>query len=185
MKCNEEFVYQAVLNGDLEIMPDGTIWRAQIRRGCFGHDGAIVAPIKRRRAERRKKDYLCVVVRIAGSRQIGVAAHRLVYRHFKGPIPDGLTINHKDGKKRRNTPDNLELATFVEQMAHARDILKIKIGYKKGGRHLLAKLTAKEVRTIRRRAGKGETHSLIAAHFAVSREAISCIARRETWAHLR
>ena len=64
-------------------------------------------------------------------------------------------------------------------------MLKIKIGYKKGGRHLLAKLTAKEVRTIRRRAGKGETHSLIAAHFAVSREAISCIARRETWAHLR
>lgn len=48
-----------------------------------------------------------------------VAAHRVVYEAVHGPIPPGLSINHLDGVKLNNRPDNLEAATQSRQMAHA------------------------------------------------------------------
>ncbi len=50
-------------------------------------------------------------------------AHRLVYRHFKGPIPAGLTVNHLNGMRGDNRPENLELATASEQKLHAIRVL--------------------------------------------------------------
>ena len=35
--------------------------------------------------------------------------HRLVYEAFIGPIPPGLTVDHKDGDKLNNHYDNLQL----------------------------------------------------------------------------
>lgn len=49
----------------------------------------------------------------------GTGAHRVVWEAMHGPIPAGLTINHVDGVKTNNRPDNLELATPSEQIAHA------------------------------------------------------------------
>lgn len=45
--------------------------------------------------------------------------HRLVYRYFKGEIPNGMVINHLDGNKRNNHIDNLELTTQSENIKHA------------------------------------------------------------------
>lgn len=49
----------------------------------------------------------------------GIQAHRLVWLTFNGPIPYGITINHKNGIKIDNRLDNLELATYREQTKHA------------------------------------------------------------------
>jgi DNA-binding XRE family transcriptional regulator len=46
-------------------------------------------------------------------------SHRLVYRWFYGDIPDGLVINHIDGNKGNNSPENLEVCTYTENMKHA------------------------------------------------------------------
>ena len=55
--------------------------------------------------------------------RVNASAHRLVWRHFHGPIPDGMTINHKNGKKQDNRPENLEVMTYAEQTKHAIDVL--------------------------------------------------------------
>ena len=49
--------------------------------------------------------------------------HVLVYSAFVEDIPDGMTINHKDGDKLNDTLDNLELATYSENNQHAYDVL--------------------------------------------------------------
>ena len=116
-KENELFVYQAVVNGDLEISEDGTIWRVR-RRGWSSQGYVVSRPCKRRRAEHDCGEYFQVRVMIDGIR-VYALAHRLVYLHFKGKIPDGLTINHEDGKKKNNHPDNLTPATHSEQILHA------------------------------------------------------------------
>jgi hypothetical protein len=45
--------------------------------------------------------------------------HRAVYKVWKGDIPEGLTINHKDGNKCNNDIDNLEAITNSENIRHA------------------------------------------------------------------
>ena len=45
--------------------------------------------------------------------------HRLVAMAFLGAIPRGPRINHKDGDKRNNCLDNLEICTPEQNRAHA------------------------------------------------------------------
>ncbi|MBQ7023530.1 MAG: HNH endonuclease [Akkermansia sp.] len=40
--------------------------------------------------------------------------HRLVWEVFNGPIPEGMTVNHKDENKLNNSLSNLELMTMAE-----------------------------------------------------------------------
>lgn len=43
--------------------------------------------------------------------------HRLIWAAFRGPIPDDLTVNHRDGSIRHNRLGNLELMTRSENSA--------------------------------------------------------------------
>jgi hypothetical protein len=178
MRCkqNEEFVYQAVLSGDLEIMPDGTIWRLRKRGWNRWKKMAVSRPCKRVRAEHDCGDYLQVRIMIDGVR-VYALAHRLVFRHLKGPIPHGLTVNHKDGKKKRNAPDNLELATYSQQQIHATHVLKVGHACNQDGeKNSMATLSAQQVVEIRRRA-KGEKLLPIALDFGIAFQTVSRIAR--------
>lgn len=46
--------------------------------------------------------------------------HAIVATVFLGPRPPGMTVNHKDGVKANNTPENLEWCTVAENNRHAR-----------------------------------------------------------------
>ena len=50
-----------------------------------------------------------------------VRPHRLIYEAFYGRIPEGYQINHKDGNKRNNNLDNMELVTNSENTQHGYD----------------------------------------------------------------
>ena len=82
-------------------------------------------PIKLRKAGRVLKPwsdaggYLAVYVCHGGERT-PVNVHRLVARAFLVGSGDGLDVNHLDGCKQNNAPDNLEWCTRAENMAHAR-----------------------------------------------------------------
>ncbi len=78
-------------------------------------------------------------------------AHRLVWRHFCGSIPEGLTINHRNGMKKDNRPGNLELATYSQQMIHAMDVLgkNLHMRQQHGENNHRALLTEDAVRHIR------------------------------------
>ena len=57
--------------------------------------------------------YLCVGLCFSGKSKL-YKVHRLVWEAFKGPIPDGLQINHIDEDKTNNKLENLELVTPKE-----------------------------------------------------------------------
>ncbi len=170
-------VYQAVSSGDLEIDSEGRVWRVR-KRGWDRWKGAVVSrPCRRVRAENDNGTYLQVGVMFC-LKEYSTGAHRLVYRHFKGPIPDGLTINHKDGKKKRNHPDNLELASYSEQQIHATQVLKVGHACNQSGENnSMARLTTAQVEEIRRRRLAGEKLRLIAADYGVKFQHVSKIAR--------
>jgi hypothetical protein len=112
--------------------------------------------------------------------------HRLVYSTFVGPIPDGITVNHRNGKKTDNRITNLELATMSEQMQHAYAIglQRPAKGMARGPK--VATLNDEAVREIRRlfrRRKRGVCRGL-AERFGVSMATIQAVARRTRWAHI-
>jgi hypothetical protein len=178
MECkeNELFVYQAVTNGDLEISDDGAIWRIR-RRGWSQQEQCVVSrPCKKRRAEHDCGEYFQVRAMIDGVR-VYALAHRLVYLHFKGPIPHGLTINHEDGIKKNNHPRNLTPATQSEQILHA-----FRIGLKSewGEANPAAKITNADIELIRAEyAAGGMTQKALGEKYGAAHQTISKIVRGE------
>lgn len=174
----ENEVYKAVISGELEIGSDGTVWRVGARRADRWTGTTKVIPCSRRRAELvLTTGYLMVRVMFNG-RRWHAAAHRLVYLHFYGPIPAGKTINHKNGVKGDNRPENLELATPREQIAHARNVLGRHGSLTQwGGLNHRARLTTEQVEAIKERRSTGEALLTIAADYGVRFQHISRIAR--------
>jgi hypothetical protein len=67
--------------------------------------------------------------------------HTLVAESF-GEIPEGLQVNHKDGNKKNNAIENLELVTPSQNIIHAYDHGMIKKRccvdiYTKDGKHII------------------------------------------------
>jgi len=171
---NTEAVYHhGVELGFLEIRDDGTVWRlAQLH---YNGSGAA-CPVEPRRAESTVNRYLNIQLRIDG-KQYTTGAHRLVWRHFNGPIPGGLVINHKDGVRTNNTPSNLEALTNRGNARHAVDVLGVQLGENNSS----AKLTWEQVKKIREWVARGETQRSVAAIYEVSQGHISDIVTRKKW----
>lgn len=185
IKNQEERVYDAVLVGELEIMPDGTVWRLRKRAWDRWTGKVISRACRRMRAEHQAGKYLQVRVMFDGVRYYALA-HRLVYRHFRGPIPPGMTVNHEDGNTKRNCPSNLTTATYSDQQLHAIHVLRTsRMAHQYGARNLMAKLTLPQVEEIVRRRGNGERLAKLAAEFGVSDRTISKIALGQRWSEFR
>ena len=56
----------------------------------------------------------CVLRRIYLGKTYEFTLHSLVAETFIGVRPEGMTIDHKDGDKLNNTPDNLEYLTNID-----------------------------------------------------------------------
>jgi hypothetical protein len=73
------------------------------------------------------------------------AVHQVVAAAFIGPKPDGFTVNHINGIKTDNRPENLEYLTSADNHAHA-----VRLGlHTHGTRHNRSKVTEEQVRWIR------------------------------------
>lgn len=96
--------------------------------------------------------YLTVAARRESNRPFTCCVHTLVADAFLGPRPDGLDVNHKNGQRHDNRPENLEYATRSENISHSYRVLNrapVLPPVVRGERHANAKLTDAQVQEVR------------------------------------
>ena len=99
-----------------------------------------------------------------------ISKHQFIAVTLWGPIPERHTVNHKNGIKWDNRPNNLEVVTHQENIRHS-----YKNGLQ-GKRTHYAKLAPEQVDEIREAVG---TCRALAAQYGVSHSMISAIKRGE------
>ena len=125
--------------------------------------------------------YLMVNLMANGSKKL-VYIHRLVGHAFVDNPNDYKEINHINGKKDDNLPDNLEWCTRSENIKHAyaTSLMKPLKGESSG----MSKLTDAEVLMIRELRSCGIFLQELSDRFGVSKSVISNISRYKTWTHI-
>jgi len=105
-------------------------------------------------------------------------AHRLSFASFhKTEIPTGVLVRHTCDNRSCVNPDHLLLGTVKDNSHDA-----IKRGRNSHGTDIwTAKLSPKDIPTIRERLARGEVYTSIAADFGVSPSNIGFIKRSRSW----
>lgn len=102
--------------------------------------------------------------------------HRLIAITFIGPIQGGKEINHKNGNKRDNSVENLEIVTHQENLIHAL-ITGIRVPAH-GEKHHWSKISDCRVSEIKALYSSGHyTQQELAKMFGVAQSHISRLAR--------
>mgnify|MGYP000851313501 FL=1 len=160
-------------DGYYEASSLGRVRRA--RPGASTRVGRILRPATNRLG------YLVVVLHRNGHIKHRYV-HSLVAEAFIGPCPDGLEINHKNGRKADNCPSNLEYCSHSENFIHA---LSTGLAVPpRGSRHGCARLCEEDVIEIRRRVALGTTQAAIGREYGVAIQTINKIIRGKTWKHV-
>jgi hypothetical protein len=157
---------------------DGTVWTCLVRRGASasGKGGGYVLgdtwkPLKLT----AHGGYRAVCVR---GRFVHV--HRLVLETFVGPCPPGMECCHEDDDRGNNVLSNLRWDT---PKANAAD--RERNGRQpRGESSPRSKLTADDVRAIRREHAAGKSMKRIAKERNIDASQVSNIVHRRQWAHV-
>lgn len=154
-----------------------------------GDDGHIYSlknwrsvPVRRLAEGRNRDGYPTVQLSPGvGSRTLVVAVHKLIARVWLGAKPSPRhEVRHLDGDKINNRPSNLAWGT-TKQNAEDRDAHGRTA---RGERSGVAKLTSKQVLSIRERIASGETQTSIAASLGVCVATVNHIHTGRNWRHL-
>lgn len=129
-----------------------------------------------------KNGYLRIsICKHRGSDHYRVGVHKLVALAFFGPCPDGHTVNHKNGVKDDNRPENLEYVTWKENVRHSMEVL----GNRRDGEHNpAAKMTEEDVLRIRERRAAGESYGSLARAFGITSVMARQIAVGRMWTNV-
>jgi hypothetical protein len=104
-------------------------------------------------------------------------AHRVIWEHINGPVPDNLQVCHTCDNAKCVNPNHLFLGTALDNQHDS-----ISKGRKAFGERCNRRVfTEEEVREI---LTSKETHTALAAKYGVMREYISQIKRGQHWRHL-
>jgi transcriptional regulator with XRE-family HTH domain len=106
--------------------------------------------------------------------------HRIIYRKFKGQLDQNLEINHIDGNKQNNKPDNLELVTHRANIDHA---VKTNL-HCFGEKHGNAIITEDVAKQIKKMISQGVKSWYIEKTLNVSKYIIKSIKSGEKWKHI-
>lgn len=106
-----------------------------------------------------------------------MAAHRVAYELFRGAVPDGLHVLHDCDQPICVNPAHLFVGTHEQNMTDK----TLKRRHSFGEKHGRAKLTERDIRTIR---SGNETVHKTAGQYGVHPSLISLIRKRKLWAHV-
>lgn len=121
---------------------------------------------------------------VAGTYKI-VKAHRVSWELHFGPIPNGLLVCHKCDNKKCVNPAHLYLGTVADNNRDARERGLWRPGRPtRGEASARAKLTSKEVKSIKIKLKAGHKARGLARQFGVTESAIYMIKVGKNWAHI-
>lgn len=112
-----------------------------------------------------------------------VRMHRRSWEATFGPIPTGLSVLHRCDVRACINPDHLFLGTQRDNMRDMNSKGRGRIPNVRGERQGSAKLTAENVREIRRLA-QTMTQDCVARLFLIDRSNVGLIVRRKAWKHV-
>lgn len=107
-----------------------------------------------------------------------VGAHRVVFAHRHGPIPDGRVVMHACDVAACMEDRHHILGTHAQNVAD----MVAKDRHNRGERNGHARLSADDVRSIRQRRIAGERGVDLAAEFGVCASTVKAIVARARWA---
>lgn len=114
-----------------------------------------------------------------------VTVHRVVAISVYGlPTPPRHHVNHIDGNKTRNHPDNLEWVTQVENMRHAVETGLTENCSHAGEESPCALLSDQQVIDIVHRVSAGAAMAEIAREFSVAEATVTDVVRGRSWRHI-
>lgn len=173
----DAWILRALAKRHLVVKPDGSIWRFdKLEQVTPGHSRARF--VRQVFSVHKKTGRVYFTLTFEGISK-SVLVNRVVALAL---IPNPLNlpeVNHIDGVKAHNTPDNLEWSSRAEQERHA-----FATGLKstRGSSNANAKLTAADVIKIREMPEANLEQ--LAITFNVSRKTIKDIRDRRTWRHV-
>jgi len=159
----------------------------RLRRGQDGRGVGAGKILKQHRSPRGGR----YVVLSKGTKNKFQSVHRLVASVFLGSIPPGYEIHHKDGNPGNNMVSNLQIISRADHIEQSKSQIP------KGESHYRAKLTADDVREIRRvykppvSLGhgryfyRGPTLHELSDKFGVSYQTINSVVLRKSWKHIK
>jgi hypothetical protein len=156
---------ELIVSGVLSIDQSGFIWRHKIKCSKSGRWRNL--PQRRRAESDSGKGYLRITLGIQG-KTWSVQAHRLIWAHANGAIPDQIQINHKDLNKRNNRIDNLELVTQAENIRHSYANGRPRPWYQATIWRGKPRITEEQKAAMRRRKSEGVGLRRISKEFGVS-----------------
>lgn len=110
--------------------------------------------------------------------------HGIVAEAFLGPRPFNQQVNHKNGDKTDNQPDNLEWVTPFANIKHALDVLGYRASRAEQMKKLAraqARLDATDITNIRSACAAGESQASVARKYDVHVMTINDVVHRRTW----
>jgi hypothetical protein len=145
------------------------------------YEASTLGRIRRRfvlRTRAQRRGYLEIKLSKDGKAKTKLV-HRLVASAFLG-VNNDKHVNHRDGDKTNNRPDNLEFVSEAENKKHAAALGLMQHSENRYN----AKLKNVDVIKIRELALSGVSHAQLAARFGVSQPIVTRIVNRKIWRHV-
>jgi len=112
------------------------------------------------------------------SKKVKVSLHKIIAHKYLGECPKGLVVNHIDGNKLNNKPNNLEYVTPTRNTEHAKELGLIPNGLN----HNQSKLDVIKLLTIYTVYLSGKSHrESLSKTYKISKQGISRICRGENY----
>ena len=161
-----------------EVSNIGRVRSLARRAPCYPNGVATTRPIRERILKQHpdQRGYFRTKVNLKS-----IPVHRLVALAFIGPRLDGMTVDHVNGNKIDNRPENLEYVTREENSRRGHQNGLMRYDHVSGAKHPLSKLTDENVKEILTSSLNGEE---LARKFGCTSTVVSRIRSGRIWKHI-